>query len=113
MLRFSIIAVHGLGGHAMTTWTHDSTGKLWLRDFLPRTIPNARIMTFGYDSRVVGSKSVIGMMGNANNLLTQLSLLRGTYKVSEKSFHLPTMKLSGRRLIREIRPGPSSLLDIA
>ena len=72
----------------MTTWTHDSTRKLWLRDFLPHTIPNARIMTFGYDSRVVGSRSVIGMMENANSLLTQLSLLRDSDKVSIKSFHL-------------------------
>ena len=82
VVAFSIVAVHGLGGHALATWTHDSTGKLWLRDFLPRTIPNARIMTFGYDSRVVGSRSVIGMMENANSLLTQLSLLRNTDKVS-------------------------------
>ena len=71
----------------MATWTHDSTGKLWLRDFLPHTIPNARIMTFGYDSGVVGSRSVIGMMENANILLTQLSLLRHSDKVSKKSFH--------------------------
>ena len=40
-------------------------------------------MTFGYDSRVVGSKSVIGMMENANSLLTQLSLLRNSDKVSK------------------------------
>ena len=72
----------------MTTWTHGSTGKLWLRDFLPHTIPNARIMTFGYDSRVTGSRSVIGMMENANILLTQLSLLRGEDEVRIKSFHL-------------------------
>ena len=65
----------------MSTWTHPLTGKLWLRDFLPNTIPNARIMTFGYDSRVVGSKSIIGMMENANSLLTQLSLLRNSHKV--------------------------------
>ena len=93
----------------MATWTHDSTGKLWLRDFLPQAIPNARIMTFGYGSRVVGSKSVIGMMENANILLTQLSLLRNSDKVAKKSFHLPTLKHSGRRLIREIRPDLSSL----
>lgn len=78
---FSIVAVHGLGGHAMDTWTHPSTGKLWLRDFLPVTIPDARILTFGYASKVVGSKSVIGIMENANSLLTQLSLFRDSHKV--------------------------------
>ena len=82
MTSFSIVAVHGLGGHAMNTWTHEATGKLWLRDLLPHAIPNSRIMTFGYDSRVAGSKSVVGMMENANILLTQLSLLRNSDEVS-------------------------------
>ena len=108
-MRFSIVAVHGLGGHAMATWTHDSTGKLWLRDFLPHTIPNARIMTFGYDSRVAGS--VFEMMENvATSLLTQLDLSRDSDKVSKI---LPVAYFEAwRKLIREIRPGLSSLLDI-
>ena len=62
----------------MRTWTHAVTGKLWLRDFLPLAIPNARIMTFGYDARVVDSRSIIGMMENANNLLTQLCIYRNS-----------------------------------
>ena len=56
----------------MRTWTHAATGKLWLRDLLPLAIPNARIMVFGYDARVVDSRSIIGMMENANSLLTHL-----------------------------------------
>ena len=75
---FSIVAVHGLGGHAMKTWTHAATEKLWLRDFLPLAIPNARIMTFGYDSRVVDSRSILGIMENANSLLTHLGNYRNS-----------------------------------
>lgn len=41
----NVVAVHGLQGDR----THESD-SLWLRDFLPTDIPNARIMTFGYDS---------------------------------------------------------------
>src|SRR5277367_3733735 len=37
-----IVAVHGLGGDAYKTWTHEN-GKLWLRDFLPDQLPGARI----------------------------------------------------------------------
>ncbi len=36
--RYSIIAIHGLGGDAYRTWTHENE-KLWLRDFLPLQIP--------------------------------------------------------------------------
>ena len=28
---------------------------MWLKDFLPYDIPNIRIMTYGYDSSLVGS----------------------------------------------------------
>ena len=50
----SVVAVHGLEGHADNTWTHSSSRKLWLRDFLPNSNVmknNVRIMTFGYDAR--------------------------------------------------------------
>jgi hypothetical protein len=31
-------------------WTDTETGILWLRDFLPKAIPVARVLTFGYDA---------------------------------------------------------------
>jgi hypothetical protein len=31
-------------------WTDAETGILWLRDFLPKAIPVARVLTFGYDA---------------------------------------------------------------
>lgn len=30
---------------------------MWLRDFLPEDLPNARILTYGYDTKLVGSLS--------------------------------------------------------
>ena len=72
----SIVAVHGLMGHAYDTWTDKATGKLWLQDFLPTSdcidkIPNARIMTFGYDADVT-SRNVLDIMGFAENLVAGL-----------------------------------------
>ena len=94
-LYFSIVAVHGLGGHAMRTWTHAATEKLWLRDFLPLAIPNARIMTFGYDSRVVNSRSILGIMENANSLLTHLGNIRDSQDLEVgNSFHLPCLNIT-------------------
>ena len=46
----TIVVVHVLNGHRKETWTGDK-GILWLRDLLPSRRPNARIWTWGYDSR--------------------------------------------------------------
>ncbi|PVF91312.1 hypothetical protein CPB86DRAFT_820593, partial [Serendipita vermifera] len=44
-----IVAIHGLDGHRERSWTA-ANGTMWLRDLLPLDIPNARILTYGYDS---------------------------------------------------------------
>jgi hypothetical protein len=46
------VAVYGLGGDAFTTWTHPKSKAFWSKDFLPQQIPDARIMTFGYNADV-------------------------------------------------------------
>ena len=56
MCVHSVVAITGLGGHAFGSWlSRTKTGRpidrpMWLRDFLPQRFPNARIMTYGYDS---------------------------------------------------------------
>ncbi|CAN9334975.1 unnamed protein product, partial [Alternaria alternata] len=44
-----IVAVHGLNGHREKTWT-TSGGVNWLRELLPHDLPNARILSWGYDA---------------------------------------------------------------
>ena len=72
----SIVAVHGLGGDKYDTWEDD--GKIWLRDFLPAKVPNARIMTYGYNSIVAFSKSVAEIEDFAVDLLGRLNDERRT-----------------------------------
>ena len=52
-LMISIVFVHGLRGHRVHTWTKD--GICWPKDLLPRepALSNVRILSFGYDSKVV------------------------------------------------------------
>ncbi|KAF4625976.1 hypothetical protein G7Y89_g12185 [Cudoniella acicularis] len=46
-----IVAVHGLGGHYKHSWTDVKTEALWLRDFIPKRIQTARVLSFGYTLR--------------------------------------------------------------
>jgi hypothetical protein len=81
----SVVAVHGLGGHAFHTWTEKQSGKLWLRDFLPSQIPSARIMTYGYDSKVAFSKSDTEINDIAADLLARLQGERDTEQVMTRA----------------------------
>ena len=73
----SIVAVHGLYENALQTWTSDRSNALWLRDaeMLPMVIPNARILTWGYNTDVhafLGHTSSNGVMQHAHTLVAQL-----------------------------------------
>ncbi|EHK21338.1 uncharacterized protein TRIVIDRAFT_70307 [Trichoderma virens Gv29-8] len=71
-----IVAVHGLNGKAWGTWTDKDNRMLWLKDFLPEEIPDARIMTFGYDSTLMFSQSKGRIEDFARDLLNRLWMLR-------------------------------------
>ena len=75
-----IVAVHGLGGGAYKTWTHDN-GKLWLRDFLPGDLPGARVFTYGYNSTFVFSRETGTLREYARALLEDIRCERTLLEV--------------------------------
>ncbi|KAL8388979.1 hypothetical protein RB595_008888 [Gaeumannomyces hyphopodioides] len=71
-----VVAVHGLNplnklSHAEATWTVGD--KLWLRDFLPKRAPQARVLLFSYNANVVFNLATAGVREQAENLLNQLA----------------------------------------
>lgn len=52
-IRADVVAVTGLAGHAFGSWSHDRTHN-WLRDYLPKDMPELRVMTWGYQSKLEG-----------------------------------------------------------
>lgn len=76
-----IIAIHGLNGHYKNTWTVEGADGVpinWLRDLLPKKLPNTRILSFSYNSRVQFSKSTSDILDFATQLLEQLLAVRRT-----------------------------------
>lgn len=66
-----VVAIHGLGGDWQGTWTADN-GRLWLRDFLPAEVQNARMFSYGYNSQIAFTKSVADISDVARMLLDSL-----------------------------------------
>ncbi|KAH0555801.1 hypothetical protein GP486_006255 [Trichoglossum hirsutum] len=71
-LKADVVAVHGLNGDPENTWTNHETGAFWLKDFLPQDVPNARIMTFGYNADVAFGNTTSDIIDHAKDLLSSL-----------------------------------------
>lgn len=48
-----IVFVHGLTGNAYNTWLHKDTRVHWPSQLLRQDIPDARILSYGYDADIV------------------------------------------------------------
>ncbi len=64
------MAVSGLAGHAFGSWRNRERGRMWLQDFLPNDVKGIRIMTYGYNTELVGSNT-----GGASRLLEHRRVL--------------------------------------
>jgi hypothetical protein len=85
-----VIAIHGLGGSAYKTWTHEN-GLFWLQDVAPNEFPGARIYTFGYDSGFAFSNGTGTLRDFAKSLLEAIKLERAMSEVHISSNLLPCL----------------------
>ncbi|KAK7963486.1 hypothetical protein PG988_010460 [Apiospora saccharicola] len=72
---YDIVAVHGIGVDPVSAWQHRTTKANWLKEetMLPKQLPRARIMTYGYQSYWFGDDAVnISIEGVASSLLQDL-----------------------------------------
>ncbi|KFY81101.1 hypothetical protein V498_08740 [Pseudogymnoascus sp. VKM F-4517 (FW-2822)] len=71
-----IIAISGLGGHAFGSFKERNGSHMWLRDDLPFDFPRARILTYGYDSKLKGSQSFQDFEAIASTFCQSLKIAR-------------------------------------
>jgi hypothetical protein len=71
-----IVAVTGLGGHAVGSFRSKDGMCVWLRDFAPQDVARARFITYGYDTAVVASNNNQGVYELARTLLDGLANFR-------------------------------------
>ncbi|KAK4241609.1 hypothetical protein C8A03DRAFT_40961 [Achaetomium macrosporum] len=74
-----IVFTHGLTGDREKTWTAQDASEPWPKALLPPKLPNARVLTFGYDAYVADWRGVVSRSrvgDHAWNLLTSLATYR-------------------------------------
>jgi hypothetical protein len=73
-----MIAVPGLGSHALGSWKSPNSDDVWLRDFLPKDVPNVRVLLYGYDTTLPGSLSKQSIEDLGGALLEQIIAYRAS-----------------------------------
>ncbi|KAL6796306.1 hypothetical protein GGI42DRAFT_345133 [Trichoderma sp. SZMC 28013] len=92
-----IIAIHGLNGTREGTWTDRDTKINWLchKDFLPKIIPNARVLSFGYNSKSYFNSGNPGVNDFASELLASISTSRKTPEEKQRPIVFVCHSLGG------------------
>ena len=73
-LFVSLVAVHGLNGDSIKTWTSESHNICWLShpDFLPKYVKRARVLVWGYNANIA---SLAGKTASADRILQHAQTL--------------------------------------
>nr|POF14119.1 nephrocystin-3 [Quercus suber] len=93
--QVDIVAVMGLGGHALGSFRTADGTSVWLRDFASEDVPRARFITYGYDSKVAAKVSTQGLSAIAHTLLDGLAIFRRRTQTSKQPLCFVCHSLGG------------------
>ncbi|KAI5922299.1 hypothetical protein F4810DRAFT_711663 [Camillea tinctor] len=73
-----IIAVPGLNSHPFGSWKTKSPGHddVWLRDYIPRDLPQARVLLYGYNSPLKTNNKLLSIMSLGETLTENINAFR-------------------------------------
>ncbi|KAH6650858.1 hypothetical protein F5144DRAFT_543848 [Chaetomium tenue] len=92
-----ILFIHGITGHREHTWAAPGSPP-WPESLLPERVPEARILSFGYDAGIIGWRSRLSgnrIGDHARNLLTGLAAHRETDDTNERPILFVCHSLGG------------------
>ena len=90
--------VHGLTGHRDRTWTAPGALEPWPKTVLPKDIPNAHILAYGYDADIVHwtkANSQNTTREHAQNLVNDLCNYRSRTKSTKRPLLFVVHSLGG------------------
>ncbi|KAJ5745111.1 hypothetical protein N7520_010293 [Penicillium odoratum] len=79
-----IIAIAGLDGHAYGSWQgRGNLGRMWLRDFLSKDLPQCRTMIYGYNSKL-SIHGVDTILDYGRELMEEIKKIRNTTELQQR-----------------------------
>ncbi|KAL4745854.1 hypothetical protein BDW72DRAFT_186006 [Aspergillus terricola var. indicus] len=79
-----IIAIAGLDGHAYGSWQgRGNLGRMWLRDFLSKDLPQCRTMIYGYNSKL-SSHGIDTILDYGRELMEEIKQVRNTKELQQR-----------------------------
>lgn len=105
LTRRSIIAISGLGGHAFGSFKARDGQHMWLCDSLPRGLPGAQIMIYGYDTQLHGSTSFQDLESLASSLRASIAAQRTPGPINPKPRTVPLVFVAhslGGLIVKEV-----------
>ncbi|KAL4861938.1 hypothetical protein BDV12DRAFT_203507 [Aspergillus spectabilis] len=79
-----IVTVAGLDGHAYGSWQgRGNLGRMWLRDFLSKDLPQCRTMIYGYNSKL-SSHGVDTILDYGRELMEEIKKIRNTKELQQR-----------------------------
>ena len=84
-----LLAIPGLGSHAFGSFKSTTSGENWLRDYLPKTLPNVRVLLYGYDTSLTNASAKESITDLARRLLVSIHTHRkhGSVKATAGQLH--------------------------
>ncbi|KAK2055217.1 hypothetical protein LY76DRAFT_520869, partial [Colletotrichum caudatum] len=112
-----IVAVPGLGSHPLGSWKSPDSDDVWLRDFLPKDVPNSRVLIYGYDTRLEDSRWKQSIEDLGGILLERLVAFRARDGTIRRPLIFIGHSLGGllvkEALIRARRRSDGAIADLA
>jgi hypothetical protein len=68
----SITIIHGLNEGSTKSWTNAGTKAFWPQDFLPRDVPEAQMVAFGYNAVASFGNATAAIVDHAKDLVGSL-----------------------------------------
>ncbi|KAM0127106.1 hypothetical protein ACHAO1_009690, partial [Botrytis cinerea] len=88
-----IVFVPGLGSHSIGSFK--GKDSIWIRDFLPKDLPSARILAYGYDTSILDKNAKHSISDLAKAFLSSVRAFRSATKASQRPLIFVAHSLGG------------------